>query len=173
MTPSENHLFEVNEKRKKLDDNEREIFHHFVAKALFLTNHPRRDLQTTVAFLCMRVKSPGQDDRNKLVRMIRYLRETRVLKLTLEENDMHIVKWWVDSAHGLHPNMRGHTGQMMILVSEGWRDVYYGSSKQKIDTKISTETELLGASDALPQVLWIQYFIEHQGYNIKDNEFNQ
>ena len=86
---------------------------------------------------------------------------------------MHVMKWWVDAAHILHPDMRGHTGQIMSLGSEGQGLVYSGSSKQKINTKISTETELVGASDALPQVLWIQYFIEHQGYNIKDNEFNQ
>ena len=86
---------------------------------------------------------------------------------------MHVMKWWVDAAHRLHPDMRGHTGQIMSLGSEGQGLVYSGSSKQKINTKISTETELVGASDALPQVLWTQYFIEHQGYNIKDNEFYQ
>ena len=42
-----------------------------------------------------------------------------------------------------------------------------------INTKSSTESELLGTSDALPQVLWTWYFIEYQGYNIKDNELNQ
>ena len=69
--------------------------------------------------------------------------------------------------------MRGHTGQMMSLGSKGLGAVYSGSSKQKINTKSSTETELVGASDALPQVLWKHYFIEHQVYNIKYNEFNQ
>ena len=69
--------------------------------------------------------------------------------------------------------MHVHTGQMMNLVSEGRGAVYSGLSKYKINKNISTETELVGAIDALTQVLWTQYFIEHQGYNIKDNEFNQ
>ena len=85
---------------------------------------------------------------------------------------MHVVKWWVDAAQILHMDMCGHTVQMMSLGSEGRVAVYSGSSKQKINTKSSTETELVGASDDLPQVLWTQYSIEHQGYNIRYNDFN-
>ena len=44
VTLAENHLFEVNEKGKKLDENEREVFHHFVTKALLLTKRARRDI---------------------------------------------------------------------------------------------------------------------------------
>ena len=62
---------------------------------------------------------------------------------------------------------------MMSLESEGRVAVYSSSSKQKINTKKSTETELVRESNALPQVLWTQYLIENWGYNIKDNEFNQ
>ena len=60
VTPSANYLFNVKEKGNKLDYKEREIFHHFVAKVLFLKNHVRRDIQTTIAFLCTRVKSSDQ-----------------------------------------------------------------------------------------------------------------
>ena len=75
---------------------------------------------------------------------------------------MYVVKWWVYAAHRLHPDMRIRTRQMMILGSKGRGSVYSGSSKQKINTKSSTETELVGSSDALPQVLWTQYYIKHQ-----------
>ena len=73
VTPEENHLFEVNKKGNKLDENEREISHHFVEKVLFLTNRARQDIKNTVLFLCTRVKSPDQDNWKKLGRMIRYL----------------------------------------------------------------------------------------------------
>ena len=74
-------------------------------KALFLTNRARRNIQTTVAFLCTRVKSPDQDNWKKLGRMICYLQETQGLKLTLESNGIHFIKWWVDATHGLHQDM--------------------------------------------------------------------
>ena len=36
------------------------------------------------------------------------------------------------------------------------------------NTKSSTEGELVGVNDVMPQILWTQYFMETQGYNIKD-----
>jgi hypothetical protein len=39
------------------------------------------------------------------------------------------------------------------------------SWKQKCNTKISTETELIGVDDAFPMVLWSLYCIQEQGYN--------
>ena len=47
--------------------------------------------------------------------MVQYLQETREIKPTLEAKDMHVLKWWVDSSHGLHPEIRSHTVQMMIM----------------------------------------------------------
>jgi hypothetical protein len=62
--------------------------------------------------------------------------------------------------------MRSHTGGAMSLG----RDIIYGTSKQhKLNTKSSTEAELVGVDDVMPQVLWTLYFLESQGYNIYDN----
>jgi hypothetical protein len=45
----------------------------------------------------------------------------------------------------------------------------YGTSiKQKFNTKSSTEAKLVTANDVLPQVLWTQYVLEAQGYQVKD-----
>jgi len=62
-TPAANHLFEVNtEDPMLLDENRSEMFHHNVAKLLFLCKRARPDIQTAVAFLCRRVKQPDEDD---------------------------------------------------------------------------------------------------------------
>jgi len=42
--------------------------------------------------------------------------------------------------------------------------MYGTSTRQKLTTKSSTEGELVGVSDVLPQVLWTKYFLEAQGY---------
>ena len=42
-------------------------------------------------------------------------------------------------------------------------------SKKKLNTKSSTEVELIGADDAIPQMLWARYFLEAQGYGIDEN----
>ena len=50
----------------------------------------------------------------------------------------------------------------MITLGKG--AFYSGSSKQKLNTKSSTESEVVALSDALPQVLWFQRFLCAQGY---------
>ena len=38
------------------------------------------------------------------------------------------------------------------------------STKQKINTRSSTETEIVAADDLMPMILWTNYFLEAQGY---------
>ena len=47
------------------------------------------------------------------------------------------------------------------------------STKQKLNTKSSTEAEVVGASDYLPNTIWAKLFLEAQGYEIKENYFAQ
>jgi hypothetical protein len=52
--------------------------------------------------------------------------------------------------------------------------VIYGISKQqKLNAKSSTEAELVGVDDVMPQVLWTLYFLEAQGYKIDENALYQ
>ena len=41
--------------------------------------------------------------------------------------------------------------------------------KKKLNTKSSTEAELIGADNAMPQMLWTRYFLEAQVYGIDEN----
>ena len=126
--------------------------------------------QTAIAFLSTRVRSPDKDDWNKLIRVIRYLRGSRDIKLTLEADDMLVIKWFIDGSFAVHPDMRSHTGATMTA---GKGSVYSVSTKQKINTRSSTETELVAVNDVLGQVLWTRYFLEAQGYAINDHIIHQ
>ena len=50
------------------------------------------------------------------------------------------------------------------------------STKQKMNTKSTTESEIVGASDYLPDTIWLLRFLEEQGYKVdkcvlmQDNE---
>ena len=43
------------------------------------------------------------------------------------------------------------------------------SRKQKLNSRSSTEAELIGVDDAITQVLWTKQFMEAQGYPIEKN----
>mmetsp|Transcript_25412 Transcript_25412/g.36171 ORF Transcript_25412/g.36171 Transcript_25412/m.36171 type:complete len:151 (-) Transcript_25412:153-605(-) len=70
-------------------------------------------------------------------------------------------QWWVDALYATHPDMKSHTGGVMSL---GRGATYSTADKQKIVTRSSTEGELVGLHDVMPQVVWTNNFIECQGY---------
>ena len=43
------------------------------------------------------------------------------------------------------------------------------SSKQKLNTRSSTEAKLVGVNDAMTMILWMKHFIEAQGYPVREN----
>eukprot|EP00978_Attheya_sp_CCMP212_P015133 scaffold38933_cov32-Attheya_sp.AAC.1 len=92
------------------------------------------------------------------------------MPLTLEGTNMRIIKWWVDASYAVHPDMRSHTGATMTL---GKGSIYSTSTRQKLNTKSSTEAELVGVSDAMSQILWTRYFMEAQGYGVDENVVGQ
>eukprot|EP00978_Attheya_sp_CCMP212_P034632 scaffold146129_cov35-Attheya_sp.AAC.1 len=92
------------------------------------------------------------------------------MPLVLEGDNMRILKWWVDASYAVHPDMRSHTGGTLSL---GKGSVYSTSTRQKLNTKSSTEAELVGMSDVMSQILWTRYFMEAQGYCIDDNVLAQ
>jgi hypothetical protein len=67
--------------------------------------------------------------------------------------------------------MRSHTGAVLSL---GQGALVSMSLKQKINTKSSTEAELVGVDDAMNFVEWIQLFVEQQIRSInKDSILNK
>jgi hypothetical protein len=170
-TPAANHLFEVNQDApSNLPESEAMKFHHIVAKLLFLCKQARPDIHTAVAFLCTRVKRPDSDDYKKLSRVMKFVQSTMDITLTLETKHPNIIQWWVDASYATHMDMRSHTGAMMTL---GKGAVYTTSTRQKITTRSSTESELVGLHDVLPQIVWTRYFLEHQGLKISENRIYQ
>ena len=162
-TPAAEHLFKVNDTPTYLSEEEAMFFHHNMAKLLFLCKCIRPDIQTAVAFLSTHVKQPDCDDYKKLGRVMKYQRKTITLTLTLEASDLQLIHWSIDGAFATHRDMRSHTGGAMTL---GKGVIYRTSTCQKLNTRRSTEAELVAVDDCMSQVLWTCYFLEAQGYNI-------
>ena len=64
--------------------------------------------------------------------------------------------------------MKGYT---WVVTSVVLGIVHGKSSKQKINTKSSIETELVGVSDYIPWTICAKIFLMGQGYNLKRNNF--
>jgi len=161
ITPATAKLFDIDEKSRLLNETDKFGFHSMVAKLLYMAKRVRPDILLAISFLTTRVSSPNEQDLNKLTRVVHYLNDTKDLGLTLEVKDHIKVLAYIDASHGVHQNFKGHTGG---IISIGQGAVHAKSSKQKLNSKSSTETELIGLSDYLSQVLWVRNFLLAQGY---------
>ena len=162
-TPATEKLFNAHES-PRLDEQRKEQFHHTVAKALFVAKRARPDILPTVSFLCTRVKQPTEEDWFKLVRMMKFLYGTQEDCLILKADKLNVVKWFADASFAVHPDMRSHTGYNMTM---GKGSVISAAIKQKMNTRSSTEAELVAADDVLTSIIWTKHFLEAQGYKPK------
>jgi hypothetical protein len=169
-TPAGKSLYTVTESSPILTSNKAEQFHRIVAKLLYIASRARSDILPTIAFLCTRVAEPTAQDWSKLKRLLRYLNDTMSLSATLGADGMTKMMTWVDAAYAVHPDMKSHTGG---CASMGRGVFMPKSTKQKLNTKSSTEAELVGASDYLPNSIWAKNFLEAQGYDVIENVFHQ
>ena len=91
-------------KGKPLSKAQAEVFHTFIAKALFLSKRARLDIRPTVSVLCTCVKEPTIFEWDKLLRMMKFLHSTqdKVLRITTS-GDLTVLKWMIDASFGVHP----------------------------------------------------------------------
>ena len=133
-----------------------------MAQLIFNGIRYRKDVQTAIAFLTTRVRKTDEEDWEKLRRLLGYLKLTIKLPLILQADGVNVLKWWVDASYAAHDNIQGHTGVTMSMGKDGRGSIISISKKQNLNTKSSTEVELVGADDAMPQMLWTRYFLEAQ-----------
>jgi hypothetical protein len=76
------------------------------------------------------------------------------------------LSWYVDALFAVHPDMRGHTSGVMTMET-GFP--LNKSTKQKLNTRSSTESEIVAVDNLIPQILWVCLFLKAQGFAVSDN----
>ena len=168
--PASEDLFKVDPDSPLLNAELAGVFHSIIAKGLFLIKRARPDGAVPIAFLSTRVKNPTDQDWKKGRKFIRYLQGCPELPLILKADNLAVLKWWVDGSHAVHADLRGQSGGCMMMDKGA---IISGSTRQKINTRSSTETELVAADDFMPMLLWTRYFLEGQGYGSVDTVLYQ
>ena len=82
--------------------------------------------------------------------MMAFLQETKDDSLTLAMTDPTKVVWSIDASFAVHPDMKSHSGMTMTM---GKGAITLLSRKQKLNTRSSTEAELVAVDDCMSQVL--------------------
>jgi hypothetical protein len=94
------------------------------------------------------------------------LRGNRDQSLVLGADNDKLLMWYIGALFAMHPNMRGHTGGGLTM---GRGFPISVSTKQKLNTRSSNESELVGVNDMILVICWTRYFLMSQGYGIIEN----
>jgi hypothetical protein len=98
-----------------------------------------------------KILAPTVEDERKLDKILSYLLFSKTKKMILRIGPHIILKAYVDASFGVCEDGKSITGVVTML---GNATTFVKSGKQKIVTRSSTESELVGISDSLSQVLW-------------------
>ena len=96
--------------------------------------------------------------------MVCFLKATKDNRRIIGMDNLWSLRTWIDGSYAVHTDMRGHTGGNMSL---GWGLVHAKASKQKLNSKHLTETEVVAVSEYVPFKIWLINFMEAQGYRFK------
>jgi len=161
-TPATDSLFDIDKESTRLSKSDSEHFHSVVAKLLYLSKRTRPDILVAINFLTSRVLVSTQQDYDKLIRVLKYLFGTQKWGIILEaEDNLLLLKIYIDASYGVHADGKSHTGLALMM---GRGIIICKSVKQKINTKSSTEAELVALSDSISMAIWCRNFLEEQGY---------
>jgi hypothetical protein len=133
---------------------------------MFLCKRARPDIDQGVAFLSSRVKEANEGDWTKPLRVLGFLKGTIDDVLKLEADDTNTLTWYIDTAFAVQKDMKSHTGAMFTM---GKGAIIGSSMKQKVNSRSSTESELIGVDDKISTVLWTKRFLEWQEFMVKLN----
>jgi hypothetical protein len=133
---------------------------------LYLAKRTKPECLTATAFLATRVTKSTLEDKEKLNRLLKYVRHTKDTGIILRPGNKGIeINCYVDAAYGVHADGKSVTGSVITIGDAG--PVHAKSSKQKIVTKSSTEAEFVGTSDSINQALYLREFLIKQGHKVK------
>jgi hypothetical protein len=163
-TPATSCLFDVRDDAQAATELEREWFHTNTAKMLYMSKRVRPECLTAVSFLTTRVQHCDYDDLAKLRRVLGYVLKTRERGIVLRIGGDWRVHGYVDASYSVHTDRKSHTGCAVTLGCAG--PVYSASTKQKIVTKSTAESELVGLSDSGSVVIHLRNFVGAQGYDM-------
>ena len=128
------------------------IFHSVVAKLLYVTKRKIPDIEPEVTYFTTRVENSNVDDWKKM--------RCCTISLKQSKEDKKIIGLrkfftWVDSSFDVYPNIQSHTEGAMYM---GYVIIHCCSSKQTLNTKSTTESEIVDTSKYVPFNIWILFF---------------
>ena len=86
--------------------------------------------------------------------------------------DFKSPQWYIDAAFGVHPDFKSHSGGVLRSSNSGGA-IISDSTKQKLNSRSSTEAELIAGDDFMHRILHTQRFLQQQGLKVETPTLHQ
>ncbi len=115
---------------------------------LYLAKHARPDILTAETFLCTRVQSATEQDKDKLLRVRGYLKRTQSRTLLLRATGENRITAYVDAAYAVHDDSKSHSGGV-VYVGNTLAFISHMLVKETKSRRASSDTDFEQESSAL------------------------
>jgi hypothetical protein len=122
-----------------------------VMTLMYLARHTRPDILMPVTFLATKSAVPTAEYYSDALRIIAYVSNTKLMSMQFSNSASMTPCIYADSSHLLHEDARGHGG---IILSLGSAPILTKSYKLKLNTRSSTESELVVLEAAVSYAKW-------------------
>ena len=137
-------------------------YRKLIGMLLYLSVNSRPDIAAPVAILCQKVSAPTDTDLNEAKRVLRYLKGTKHIKLTLGTSRRSNELWaYTDSDWAEDQVDRKSNSGFVCFLSNS--PIMWKSKKQTIVATSSAEAEYIAMSIGAKEILWIRRLIEGFG----------
>jgi len=137
-------------RNQRLDPERKATFHSCVMSLMFPARLARGDFLLPVNYLSTKVANPTERHYAAMLRVLRYVKGTLKRGITLGGRKIEPAVY-ADASDKVHDDGRGHGGLFLTL---GRGPVFSRSTKLRLITLSSTESELLIVSDCTCYILW-------------------
>ena len=135
-------------------------FRSIAGKLQYLTL-TRPDLQFSVNYICQRMHSPSQSDFTLLKRILRYVKGSLEMGISIKENSDSTLVCYSDSDWAGCRETRRSTGGFCTLL--GSNVISWSAKRHETVSKSSTEAEYRTMSLATSEVVWLQNLLKAMG----------
>ena len=134
-----------------------------VGSLMYLASQTRPDILYAVCAHARFSKSPTADNREGVIRILQYVKNTRTLGLRLYSGEGIKLYATVDASYACHTDLKSHTGCTLHLGRTSG-SVFSLSKKQTVTADSSTVAELIAAHLAAHEIMWARNFLQELGY---------
>jgi hypothetical protein len=135
-----------------------------VMSTLYLARLTRADILFPTVYLATKSQAPTNGDYQKLCRVLKYVKKSGDFGVTFLKESGITATIYTDASHGLHNDGKGQVGVIMTLGS-GY--VQARTSKIKMITLSSTESEQVALCEATTYARWARKMLLDLGYEMK------